>query len=78
MFYLGPHCYPFKFLQAQDQSKRELLKEASNWSPKLSTSSDVYLLPSLHIHHIKYNGAKFEIFDECFPNQREYLGPFLV
>ena len=57
MFYLGPNCYPFKFLQAQDQLKREPLKEASNWSPELSTSSNFYLLPAIHIHHIKYNGT---------------------
>ena len=28
--------------QAQDQSNKELLKEASSWSPELSTSSNPY------------------------------------
>ena len=44
---------------ARDQLKREPLKEASRWSSEPSTSSDVHLLRSLHIHYIKYNGTKF-------------------
>ena len=28
--------------QAQDQSNKELVKEASSWSPELSTSSNPY------------------------------------
>ena len=55
--------------QAQDQSNRDPLKKASSWSPDLSMSSKVCRLCSLHIHHIKHNGTKFQILDERFPNQ---------
>ena len=53
---------------AQDQLKREPLKEASRWSSELSTSSDVRLLRSLRIHYIKHNGTNFQMSEECFPN----------
>ena len=55
--------------QTLDQSKREPLKEASSWSSVLSKSSNVRQFSSLQIHHIKHNGAKFQMLDECFPNQ---------
>ena len=55
--------------QALDQSKSEPLKEAKNWSSELSMSSNVLQFHSLHRHHIKHNGAKFQTLDECFPNQ---------
>ena len=55
--------------QALDQSKREPMKKASNWSSDLSKSSKVHGLHSLQIHHIKHNKAKFQMIDECFPNQ---------
>ena len=56
-------------LQALDQSKREPLKEATCWSSMLSMSSNVRQFHSLQIHHIKHNGAKFQMLDKCFPNQ---------
>ena len=55
--------------QAQDQSDRDPLKKASSWPPDLSMSSKVRRLCSFHIHHIKHNKTKFQILDECFPNQ---------
>ena len=55
--------------QALNQSKRKLVKEASNWSSNLSKSSKVRQLHSFQIHHIKHNGTKFQMLDECFPNQ---------
>ena len=55
--------------QALDQSKREPLKEANSWSSMLSMSSNVRQFRSLQIHHIKHNGGKFQMLDECFPNQ---------
>ena len=55
--------------QALDQSKRESLKEASNWSSDLSMSSKVRQFRSLQIHHIRHNEAKFQMLEECFPNQ---------
>ena len=65
-----------------DQSNREPLKEASSWSSELSTSSNIYLLRSLHVHHINHNRTKFQMSDECFPNQfhqpKEDQVPFLV
>ena len=64
-----------------DQSNREPLKEASSWSSELSTSS-IHLLRSLHVHHINHNRTKFQMSDECFPNQfhqpKEDQVPFLV
>ena len=51
-----------------DQLKREPLKEASNWSLELSMSSKACQLRSFQIHHIKHNGTKFQMLDECFPN----------
>ena len=54
--------------QALDQSKREPLKEAINWSLDLSMSSKVRQFRSLQIHHIRHNGAKFQMLEECFPN----------
>ena len=54
--------------QALDQSKREPLKEANNWSSKLFMSSNVLQFLSLHKHHIKHRGAKFQILDKCFPS----------
>ena len=56
-------------LQALDQSKREPLKVANNWSLELSMSSKVLQFRSLHRHHIKHSGAKFQMLDECFPGQ---------
>ena len=65
-----------------DQSNREPLKEASSWSSELSTSSNIHLLCSLHVHHINHNRTKFQMSDECFPNQfhqpKEDQVPFLV
>ena len=65
-----------------DQSNKEPLKEASSWSSKLSTSSNIHLLHSLHVHHINRNKTKFQMYDECFPNQfhqpKEDQVPFLV
>ena len=55
--------------QTLDQSKREPLKEASSWSLELSISSNVRQFHSLQIHHIKHDGTKFQMLDECFPNQ---------
>jgi len=55
--------------QALDQSKREPIKEASNWSSDLSKSSKVHRLRSFQIHHIKHNRTKFQMLDECFHNQ---------
>ena len=52
--------------QALDESKSGPLKEANNWSSELSMSSNVLQFRSLHRHHIKHNGAKFQILDECF------------
>ena len=40
---------------------REPLKEASNWSSDLSMSSKLHQFHSLQIHHIRHNGAKFQI-----------------
>ena len=56
-------------LQALDQSKREPLKEANNWSSELSMSSNVLQFHSLHRHHIKHSEAKFQMLDECFLGQ---------
>ena len=55
--------------QALDQSKREPLKEANNWSSELSKSSKVLQFRSLQRHHIKHKWAKFQMLDECFPSQ---------
>ena len=55
--------------QTLDQSKREPMKKASNWSSDLSKSSKVHGLHYLQIHHIKHNKAKFQMLEECFPNQ---------
>ena len=52
---------------------REPLKEASNWSSDLSMSSEVRQFRSLQIHHIRHNGAKFQMLEECFPNQFHQL-----
>ena len=56
-------------LQVQDQSNKKPLKEASNWLSKLSTSSNIRLLLSLQVQHIKLNGTKTQMFEECLPNQ---------
>ena len=55
--------------QTLNQSKKESVKEASNWSSDLSKSSKVCRLCSFQIHHIKHNETKFQMLDECFPNQ---------
>ena len=55
------------------QSNRELEKRASIWSSNLSKSSNVHQLRSFQIHHIKHNGTKFQMLDECFPNQFHQL-----
>ena len=55
--------------QARDQSNKDPLKEQSSWSLELSKSSKVRWLRSLQIHHRRHNGTKFQIFEECFPNQ---------
>ena len=47
--------------QALAQSNREPEKRASNWSSDLSKSSNVRLLRSFQIHHIKHNGTKFQM-----------------
>ena len=52
---------------------REPLKEASNWSSDLSMSSEVRQFRSLQIHHIRHNGAKIQMLEECFPNQFHQL-----
>lgn len=44
--------------QVQDQSNKKPLKEASNWLSELSTSSNIRLLLSLQVQHIKLNGTK--------------------
>ena len=44
--------------QVQDQSNKKPLKEASNWLSELSTSSNIHLLLSLQVQHIKLNGTK--------------------
>ena len=59
--------------QALAQSNRELEKRASIWSSNLSKSSNVCQLRSFQIHHIKHNGTKFQMLDECFPNQFHQL-----
>ena len=56
-------------LQVLDQSKKEPIKEAGKWSSDLSKSSKVRQLCSFQIHHIKHNETKFQMLDECFPNQ---------
>ena len=55
--------------QALDQSNREPLKEANIWSSELSMSSKVLLFHSLQRHHIKHDGAKFQMLETCFPGQ---------
>ena len=55
--------------QALDQSNRKPLKEANSRSSELFKSSKVLLFHSLQRHHIKHNGAKFQILDKCFPCQ---------
>ena len=52
--------------QALDQSNKEPLKAANNWSSKLSKSSKVLQFRSLQRHHIKHKGARFQMLDECF------------
>ena len=47
--------------QALAQSNREPKKRASSWSLDLSKSSNVLLLRSFQIHHIKHNGTKFQM-----------------
>ena len=44
--------------QVQDQSNKKPPKEASNWLSELSTSSNLRLLLSLQVQHIKLNGTK--------------------
>ena len=51
------------------ETSRDQLKEVSNWSMELSKSSNIRLLRSFHRHHNKHNGTKFQMLDECFPNQ---------
>ena len=52
---------------AQDQSKK-YQKEARSWYPILSIFANVhYLALASQIIHIKYNGTKYQISDECFP-----------
>ena len=55
--------------QALAQSKREPAKRASSWSSDLSRSSNVRRLRSLQMHHIKHSGTRFQMLEECFPNQ---------
>ena len=54
---------------ALDQSNKVPLKEANSWSSELSMSSNVLLFRSLQRHHVKHNGAKFQMLDEYFPSQ---------
>ena len=39
------------------------------WSPDLSSSTNIRLICSSQIIHLKHNKTKFQIFDKCFPNQ---------
>lgn len=55
--------------QAQDQSNKVNINDTRNYSLEFSTSSNVCMFLSLQIYHIKHNGAKFHMFNECFPNQ---------
>ena len=55
--------------QFLEQSNREPLKEANSWLAELSISSNVLLFRSLQRHHIKHNGAKFQMLDKCFRGQ---------
>ena len=49
----------------RDQSNRVWI----NWAFDLFVSSNMHLFRSFHNNHIKHNGTKFQISDECFPNQ---------
>ena len=49
--------------------KQRATKEANSRSSELSKSPKVLLFHSLQRHHIKHNGAKFQILDKCFPCQ---------
>ena len=53
--------------------KREPAKRASSWSSDLSKSSNVSQLRSLQMHHIKHSGTRFQMLDECYPNQFHHL-----
>lgn len=59
-------------LQTWDQSNKVPINMANSWFLELSTSSNVQLLHSLLIHHIKHNSVKFQMSDESFPNQFLY------
>ena len=69
-------------LQVQDQSVEEPTKEARSWFAELSTSSNMQLLCSLQMHHIKHNGVKFQYEMRVSPTnstiQKEDLAYFLV
>ena len=55
--------------QTRDQSNRVPLNEARIWSPDLSKSSKVRWFCSFQRHYSMHNRTKFQIWDECFPNQ---------
>lgn len=55
--------------QAREQSNKVPTKEAKSWSPQPSKSSNVRLLHTLQMRHIKHNGTKFQLSEECIPNQ---------
>ena len=54
---------------AQDQSNKELAKVYNNLFPILSTYSNVCLLHTVHMIHIKHREAMFQITDKFLLNQ---------
>ena len=55
--------------QALDHWYREVIKVSRSWLSRLSRFSKVRRLRSLQIFHIKHVGTRFQIEEECFPNQ---------
>ena len=53
----------------RDQSNKVPTNKAKNWFPVSCISSKRQPLHSLQIIHITQCGTKFQIFEECFPNQ---------
>lgn len=55
--------------QIWDHSNKVPISKYFKWSRGLTISSNVRVLRSFQINHIRQVSIKFQIFEECFPNQ---------
>ena len=55
--------------QIWDHSNKVPISKDFKWSRGLTISSNVQVLCSCQIKHVRQVSAKFQIFEECFPNQ---------